>query len=318
MSARRVWPCEGYTGRTRRRWLFWTQYEVMAKAWTGARWQTPWNMDRWPILPFWTYKPPPAGASCSPALTATPAFGLHGVDRAQSRGPVDGPQGAIRMFKITDVKSATGLIIAGYLRENGDHGEAEATPETRNKALAEVLAAIDSEADDWAENLPADHESRTAKRVAGLKPHEHALEMFGLENPEAATETFVRALAEDSGDTVDALAAAARTVAGRAMVVLCSTLRYPEAEFPAAAASLVTDAATAGFEMSRRLRGGMYHGLDAATVPEEPARKPSATDADQGVVAALRALRASLAEQGRADDYGRHVNALLVEAGQDV
>lgn len=329
MTARRVWPAEGYTGRTRRRWLFWTQYEFMAKAWTGARWQNPWNMDRWPILPFWTYKPP-AKASCSPALTAAPASALHDVDRAQSRGPVDGPQGAIRMFKITDVKSATGLMIAGYLRENGDHGEVEVTPETRNKALAEVLTAITSEVEDWADNLPSNHEARLAHRVAGLKPHEHAAEMFGLEGDDAI-ETFVRVLATETGTSGAELADAARRVAKTALVLLCTTLRYPEAEFPAAAASVVTDAAAAGFEITRGrfTPGGIYRGLEAGVAPgsDAPGTAGEAPDPlapgsptlarSAAVVDALRAIRLDLEEAGRGDDYGRHVNALIIEASTE-
>lgn len=47
-----------YTGRTRRRWFFFTQYEYEFRAWTGGRWQTPYNSDKWPLALAWTYSRP--------------------------------------------------------------------------------------------------------------------------------------------------------------------------------------------------------------------------------------------------------------------
>lgn len=46
-----------YTGRTRRRWLLFTQYEYSFHGYVG-RWQTPFNSERWPVCTAWTYKPP--------------------------------------------------------------------------------------------------------------------------------------------------------------------------------------------------------------------------------------------------------------------
>ena len=47
-----------YTGRTRRRWLLFTQYEYQFRGYLGGRWQTPFNSDKWPICYAWTYTPP--------------------------------------------------------------------------------------------------------------------------------------------------------------------------------------------------------------------------------------------------------------------
>jgi hypothetical protein len=48
----------GYTGKTRRRWFLFTQYEYEFHGYVGARWQTPFNSDRWPICRAWTYAAP--------------------------------------------------------------------------------------------------------------------------------------------------------------------------------------------------------------------------------------------------------------------
>lgn len=51
-----------YTGRTRRRWFFFTQYEYEFHGYTGAKWQAPGNSDKWPLCRSWTYaRPTPPG-----------------------------------------------------------------------------------------------------------------------------------------------------------------------------------------------------------------------------------------------------------------
>lgn len=45
-----------YTGRTRRRWLFFTQYEYRSAYY--RRGCTPSNTDKWPQGLFWTYDGP--------------------------------------------------------------------------------------------------------------------------------------------------------------------------------------------------------------------------------------------------------------------
>lgn len=45
------------TGKTRRRWLFWIQYEYEGPYYY-ARWQTPFNVDRWPRKRYWRYDEP--------------------------------------------------------------------------------------------------------------------------------------------------------------------------------------------------------------------------------------------------------------------
>lgn len=45
------------TGRTRRRWFFLTQYEYEGPVYV-TRWQTPFNMERWPREKYWSYTPP--------------------------------------------------------------------------------------------------------------------------------------------------------------------------------------------------------------------------------------------------------------------
>ncbi len=47
-----------YTGRTRRAWFFFTQYEYEFRGWVGGKWQTPYNSDQWPLCRAWTYTPP--------------------------------------------------------------------------------------------------------------------------------------------------------------------------------------------------------------------------------------------------------------------
>lgn len=54
------------------------------------------------------------------------------------------------MMKISDVKSATALIIQGYLRAN-EHSEG--VPKLESSALIDCLTAIARECDDWAEGL---------------------------------------------------------------------------------------------------------------------------------------------------------------------
>lgn len=45
------------TGKARRRWLFWKQYEYEGPYYC-ARWQTPFNVDRWPRKKYWSYHRP--------------------------------------------------------------------------------------------------------------------------------------------------------------------------------------------------------------------------------------------------------------------
>ena len=45
------------TGRTRRRWLFLTQYEYEGPVYV-EQWQTPFNMERWPRERYWSYTAP--------------------------------------------------------------------------------------------------------------------------------------------------------------------------------------------------------------------------------------------------------------------
>ena len=47
----------GFTGRTRRRWLLFTQYEYLNRCYI-RRQCTPFNMDKWPIQTFWRYEKP--------------------------------------------------------------------------------------------------------------------------------------------------------------------------------------------------------------------------------------------------------------------
>lgn len=47
-----------YTGRTRRRWFFFTQYEYEFRGYVGARWQHPGNSEKWPLCKSWTYVAP--------------------------------------------------------------------------------------------------------------------------------------------------------------------------------------------------------------------------------------------------------------------
>jgi hypothetical protein len=49
-----------YTGRTRRRWFFFTQHEYVFRGFVGGKWQNPWNTDRWPLCVGWTYARPSA------------------------------------------------------------------------------------------------------------------------------------------------------------------------------------------------------------------------------------------------------------------
>lgn len=48
----------GFTGRTRRRWFLFTQYEYAHRCFVGGKWQNPWNVDKWPVGYFWEYKIP--------------------------------------------------------------------------------------------------------------------------------------------------------------------------------------------------------------------------------------------------------------------
>lgn len=50
------------TGRTRRRWLFWRQYEYEGPVYR-ARWQTPYNIEKWPRARYWLYAKPSAQES---------------------------------------------------------------------------------------------------------------------------------------------------------------------------------------------------------------------------------------------------------------
>lgn len=251
------------------------------------------------------------------------------------------------MFKTTDIRTATGMLIAGYLRQNLDNGPEQLTEDVRNKVLGEAVSAVVGEAQDWGEALPEDHEANLATRVAALKPHEHAQEMISLSGLEDSVAMLIHASYADdvkAGIHPGEVQRWHLDAARRAALVACEAMRScsfagdplhfrkmmidleKEVLERAAAANPPAHTTSQAFDQvivtnvngAGHGSGGHYRGLDAATAPEEPARKPSATDADHGVVAALRALRASLAEQGRADDYGQHVNALLVEAGQDV
>lgn len=49
------------TGNTRKRWLFWTQYEYEGPFYCGG-WQTPYNIDEWPRGRWWSYQAPHRGA----------------------------------------------------------------------------------------------------------------------------------------------------------------------------------------------------------------------------------------------------------------
>lgn len=46
-----------YTGRTRRRWLLFTQYEYEGPVLMG-RSQTPYNTEQWPRARWWSYRVP--------------------------------------------------------------------------------------------------------------------------------------------------------------------------------------------------------------------------------------------------------------------
>ncbi|QNQ62212.1 hypothetical protein IB024_00130 [Brucella sp. 6810] len=48
------------TGRTRRRWFFLMQYEYEGPVYV-ARWQTPFNMERWPRRKYWSCRKPLPG-----------------------------------------------------------------------------------------------------------------------------------------------------------------------------------------------------------------------------------------------------------------
>lgn len=242
------------------------------------------------------------------------------------------------MFKITDVKSATGLIIAGYLRENAEHGVGVPGGVVQTAALGEVLTAIAGEVDDWAENLPADHPLNRPSLAELVK-------ILGLKE---ATAAIMAADAGVGAAAVDAHISAARDVAEEALSTLCSLLRNPEAEFPAASASIVTDAAAEGFKRARAAQrpitslavgpggtggvaggNGIYRGLAepqgapqaadaAAPATDDPLGPGSPTwERGEAVVEALRAIRTDLAKAGRADEYGQHVNALLAQAGEE-
>ncbi|MBO6759146.1 MAG: hypothetical protein JJ902_22670 [Roseibium sp.] len=62
-------PKTYWTGRKRRYLgVLWWQYEYNTPVYTGARWQNPWNTDRWPRRNFWARrKTAPKGCR----LTAT-------------------------------------------------------------------------------------------------------------------------------------------------------------------------------------------------------------------------------------------------------
>lgn len=250
------------------------------------------------------------------------------------------------MFKITDARSAVGLIIAGYLRENAEHGVGVPGGVVQTAALDEVLTAITGEVHDWAENLPEDHPLNRPS-LAGVKPHDLADELVNLLGIEAATAAIMAADA-GVGASVDARITSAREAAVEALATLCSLLRNPESEFPAASASIVTDAAAAGFKRARAAQhpitslavghggtGGVAGGNGIYRSLAEPQGAPQAADAaapatddplgpgtptwerGEAVVEALRAIRTDLAKAGRADEYGQHVNALLAQAGEE-
>ncbi len=48
-----------WTGRTRKRWFFWTQYEYEGPVYVD-RWQTPFNIEQWPRATYWISTPPPS------------------------------------------------------------------------------------------------------------------------------------------------------------------------------------------------------------------------------------------------------------------
>lgn len=178
------------------------------------------------------------------------------------------------MFKIQDASVATALIIAGYLRENADRGEAEPSEELRTAELGNVLVAIHNEIDDWAENLPADHPLRANGRP-DLKPHEHAEEILSLVGEGDATEVLVRAIQAENGSTSDDLGNAARKVATRALTILRQSLPRPESDFPAASASVVTDAIDASRGLFRTLAAGAGGGGSSGSAFAPP---PEVTD----------------------------------------
>ncbi|CDZ43218.1 Hypothetical protein NGAL_HAMBI1146_59910 [Neorhizobium galegae bv. officinalis] len=61
------------TGRQRRRWLFWTQYEVEGPVYR-ERWQTPFNIEHWPRGRYWSYRRPTGIPTLAEIqVTASPA-----------------------------------------------------------------------------------------------------------------------------------------------------------------------------------------------------------------------------------------------------
>jgi hypothetical protein len=57
IKAARAENTQVWTGRTRRRWLFWTQWEYEGPVFVG-RWQTPFNVKKWPRRRYWLYQSP--------------------------------------------------------------------------------------------------------------------------------------------------------------------------------------------------------------------------------------------------------------------